>query len=87
MKPTLFRLVLAVALIGAGWSVGKAQTTVAEFEIAIDVPRGEVRLTCHRGCDWVKEGSPNPTTSFRCETERCRERFNGHGRILLGMPR
>ena len=87
MKRALFRIALATALIGAGWSVGKAQTTAAEFEIAIDVPRGEVRLTCHRGCDWVKEGSPNPTTSFRCETERCRERFNGHGRILLGMPR
>jgi hypothetical protein len=45
-----------------------------------------VKLTCHRGCDWVKEGRPNPTTTFRCESERCRETFNGHGRITLGMP-
>jgi len=86
VKRTFLRIVLATALIGAGWSAGKAQTRVADFEIAIDAPRGEVKLTCQRGCDWVKGGSPNQTTSFRCETERCRERFNGHGRILLGMP-
>lgn len=87
MKRTLLRIVLATALIGAGWSVGKAQTAVADFEIAIDAPRGEVKLTCYRGCDWVKEGgSPIPTTSFRCESERCRGTVNGHGRITLGMP-
>jgi hypothetical protein len=88
VKRALFRIALATALIGAGWSVGKAQTAVADFEIAIDAPRGEVKLTCSRGCDWAKEkGNPSPTTSFRCETERCRQTFNGHGRILLGMPR
>ena len=88
MKRTLLRIVLATALIGAGWSIGKAQTAVADFEIAIDAPRGEVKLTCYRGCDWAKEGgSPVPTTSFRCESERCRGTFNGHGRITLGIPR
>ena len=86
MKRTFMRIVLATALIGAGWSVGKAQAVAADFEVVIDVPRGEVKLTCHRGCDWVKEGRPNPTTTFRCESERCRETFNGHGRITLGMP-
>jgi hypothetical protein len=88
MKRTLFRIVLATALIGAGWSVGKAQTTVAEFEIAIDAPRGDVKVTCHRGCDWAKEGAiPTPTITFPCDTERCRATFNGHGRVTLGMPR
>jgi hypothetical protein len=88
VKRTLLRIVLATALIGAGWSVAKAQTAVADFEIAVDAPRGELKLTCSRGCDWVKEeGNSIPTISFRCESERCRGTFNGHGRILLGMPR
>lgn len=88
MKSTLLRIVLATALIGAGWSLGKAQTAVADFEIAIDAPRGEVKLACYRGCDWAREGSSLvPTTGFRCESERCRETFNGHGCITLGIPR
>jgi hypothetical protein len=87
MKRTLLRIVLATALIGAGWSVGKAQTTVAEFEIAIDTPRGNVKVTCYRGCDWAKEGTLTaPTITFPCDTERCRAAINGHGRITLGMP-
>jgi hypothetical protein len=88
VKRTLLRIVLAAGFIGAGWSLGNAQAPVADFEITIDAPRGEVRVTCSRGCDWAKErGNPSPMTGFRCETERCRETFNGHGRILLGMPR
>lgn len=84
MKRTLLRIVLAAGFIGAGWSLGIAQARVADFEITIDAPRGEVRLTCARGCDWGKLGSPSLTTSFRCETERCKGTFNGHGRITLG---
>lgn len=88
MKRTLLGIVLAIALIGAGWSVGKTQTAVADFEIAIDAPRGEVKLTCYRGCDWEKEGGSSiSTATFRCERERCRGTFNGRGRITLGMPR
>lgn len=87
MRRISLRIALAAALVGAGWSVGKAQTAVADFEIAIDAPRGEVSLTCYRGCDWAKEGGNRiPATSFRCETERCRATFNGHGRIRLGDP-
>ncbi len=89
MKRTLLGVLLATVLIGAGWSVGKAQTRVADFEIAIDAPRGQVKVTCSRGCDWFSDGGSSvPTTSFtmRCETERCRWMFSGHGRITLGMP-
>ena len=88
MKRTLFVVVTATALIGLGWSAGRAQTAVANFEISFDAPRGEVKLTCYRGCDWAREGqSPIQTTSFRCEYERCSGMFNGYGRITLGMPR
>jgi len=52
MKRTLIGIVLATAFIGAGWSIGKAQSKVADFEIAVDWPPGTVVLTCNRGCDW-----------------------------------
>jgi hypothetical protein len=87
VKRTLLGVLLAFAFIGAGWSAGKAQTRVADFEIAIDAPRGQMKVTCSRGCDWVREsGSSVPTATMRCETERCRWMFNGHGPITLGMP-
>jgi hypothetical protein len=88
MNRTMLRIVLAIVLIGAGWSVGKAQTAVADFEITVDAPRGEARVTCFRGCEWAKKGTiPSPTITFQCDTERCRSTFNGHGRITRGMPR
>ena len=88
MNRTMLRIVLAIVLIGAGWSVGKAQTAVADFEITVDAPRGEARVTCFRGCEWAKEGTMrSPTITFQCDAERCRSTFNGHGRITLGMPR
>jgi hypothetical protein len=84
----LLGVLLATALVG-GWSAGKAQTRVSEFEIAVDAPRGQVDVTCSRGCEWFRDsGSAVPTKTFtlRCDTERCRWMFNGHGRITLGMP-
>ena len=83
-------IVVAVLLVAAGWSAGRAtaQARVADFEISIDAPRGEVNVTCARGCDWPSVGvGALPTTSFRCETERCRWMLNGYGRITLGFPR
>lgn len=62
MKRTLIRIVLATAFVGAGWSLGRAQTQVAEFEIAVDSPRGDVKLTCSRGCDWSREVCPRDSS-------------------------
>ena len=88
MRREALIVVVAVLLAAAGWSVGRAQARVADFEIAIEAPRGEVKVTCVRGCDWPSGGAdPLPTTSFRCESERCRWMLNGHGRITLGFPR
>lgn len=87
MRLTVLRVAVAFGLVIAGWSVGKAQATVADFEVAIDAPRGDLKLICQRGCDWARSGTtPLPTITFTCETERCRGTFNGHGRITLGMP-
>lgn len=56
MKRALLEVAMAVALISVGWSVGKAQARVADFEIAIDAPRGQVNVTCSRGCEWFQDG-------------------------------
>ena len=84
MKRRVLRIVLAAGFIGAGWSLGNAQARVADFEMTIDAPRGEVKLMCSRGCAWGEKESPSQTTSFRCDTDRCRAAFNGHGRITFG---
>lgn len=87
MRRQALLVVVAALLVAAGWSAG-AQRAVADFEINVEVPRGQVTVSCARGCDWPREATSRlPTTSLVCETERCRFMFNGYGRITLGMPR
>jgi hypothetical protein len=86
MKRTLLRIVLAGGFVVAGWALGNGQERVADFEITIEAPRGDVNLICARGCAWGEKGSPGQPISFKCETQRCRATFNGHGRITLGDP-
>lgn len=70
--------VAALALIGIGWSLGKAQTVQPDFELVISAPGGQTSIQCVRGCElmWVERG-PNPnsrptaTFSFGCGAERC----------------
>jgi hypothetical protein len=80
------RLLLSAALVGIGWSVGRAQTTAPEFELVIDAPAGRTNIECVRGCQmaWVERMTPNsvittqPTFSYECSNSqnRC-----GSGRI------
>ena len=88
MRRTFVRVVLAVTFIGAGWTLGRAQTQVADFEIAIDSPRGEMKVSCSRGCDWTNaQGGSVTSVTFQCTTERCVGLLNGHGRIARDLPR
>jgi hypothetical protein len=86
MRRQALLVVVAALLVAGGWSAG-AQRAVADFEINVEVPRGQVTASCARGCDWPQGASLLPTISLLCETERCRFMFNGYGRITLGMPR
>jgi hypothetical protein len=88
MRRAQFVLV-AVLLVAVGWYAGRttAQTRVADFEISLEAPRGELNVTCARGCEWPAGAERLPTTTFRCESERCRWMLNGYGRITLGFPR
>ncbi len=86
MRRSLLRMLLALGFIAVGWSFGVAQASVADFEITIEAPRGDVTLTCARGCDWRSEPSQKSpqTVTFRCETEKCRRTYSGRGRVTVG---
>jgi hypothetical protein len=76
----MLALLVILAVFGA-WTAGRAQTNVANFQFTVEAPRGPVKITCERGCDWpAKEGE------LVCDTERCRWIFTGRGRVLVGQP-
>jgi len=87
MKQLAF-VVFVVVSAAAAWSVGFAQARVADFEISIDAPTGETRVKCSKGCDWFPTGAgATSLINYRCERQPCQLRFNGRGRIMVGMPR
>lgn len=85
MKRTLIHMVLGVALLGIGWTAGRAQSqySAPDFEVAIHAPVGETVIECVRGCEllWVERGGPgpgaeaSPTFQFACRgasVQQCR---------------
>ena len=84
MGRTIAKVVMAVALIGLGWGVGRAQTSETDFELVVDAPAGQVNVTCTKGCGlaWVERGMnssarPQDTFTFSCSgVSRC-----GSGKI------
>jgi hypothetical protein len=87
MKQLAFVAFVLVS-VAAAWSAGFAQARVADFEILVDAPPGEMRVMCSKGCDW-SGGATAATTSginYRCERQPCQLRFNGRGRIMVGIP-
>ena len=82
MNPRLILVAIVSAVVGGWWAAGRAQAPVANFQISVEAPRGPVRVTCDRGCDWTaNEGS------LVCDSERCRWVFTEHGRVIIGQPR
>jgi hypothetical protein len=82
MSTRTARLLIATAIAFAGWSFGRAQTTVADFEIEIDAPGpGQVNLTCVRGCNWLNGRN---TSYFSCagNATRCGGVVDGRGVFL-----
>jgi hypothetical protein len=87
MKRAAIRSVIALALLGAGWVVGRAQTPSPEFTLAIDAPVGETKVVCVKGCTLQgarDEGNPHnkpvPHYSYGCSgrgVQRCSARVNG----------
>ena len=69
------RLILVVVLVGAGWSIGRAQTAVPlpDFELVISGAAGDTEVKCLKGCKLsyrsirppnnVKESPVDPKTA------------------------
>jgi hypothetical protein len=73
MQKTAIRILMALALVGLGWAVGRAQTTQPDFEIVVDASGTDYNVTCAKGCElaWVERGinpnaKPMPTFTFGC---------------------
>ena len=77
MAGVLLRVTIAIALLGTGWAVAKAQTPQPDFELIVDAPAGPTTITCVKGCAlmWVERGinpngTPQPSFSFSCTGNR-----------------
>jgi hypothetical protein len=69
MTRLLMRLLLALAFIGTGWGLARAQRPDPDFILSIDAPGGATTVRCVRGCKlvWSERGvNPNatPISSF-----------------------
>jgi hypothetical protein len=81
MKRMALRIAIALAFVGLGWTIGKAQMPRPDFELIVDAPPGDTMIQCARGCKlmWVERGvnpndTPQTTFSFGCRgvgLDRC----------------
>jgi len=76
MFKQLVRLMIAVALIVLGWSVGRAQTAAPDFELVLTRHEtGADTVACKRGCTlgYIDAGAVKPApqgAGLTCKTER-----------------
>jgi len=79
MVRILARLLVGIALIGVGWSVGRAQATAPDFELVIYGAPGDTEVKCRSGCklSYRETAAPvDPKTAkdsvgMGCGTGRC----------------
>lgn len=58
MSRWILRAALAVALVAAGWSLGRAQPAEPDFEIRVQASVAETTIECVKGCTltWSERG-------------------------------
>ena len=78
MKATLIRVVVAILLVGTGWTIGATQTRPGDFEVRIDAVGGTTYVECARGCRLIGSRDVlNPRAGrmlkyeFSCTGDRC----------------
>jgi hypothetical protein len=62
MTRWIVRLLVALLLVAAGWSAGRAQSSEPDFEILVSASVADTKIECVKGCTltWSERGiSPN----------------------------
>jgi hypothetical protein len=87
MTKHVLRFLIATTIAVGGWSLGRIQAGVSDFEVMIDAPVGHVNITCIRGCDWGAKAYGGKTY-FLCggSADGCDMEVNGTG-IAVGRVR
>ena len=70
------RVVVALTLVGLGWTAGKAQPFPPRIELVVEAPAGVTRVECRSGCDFGRSTSrmrtPQTMFTFSCPgSKRC----------------
>ena len=89
MQRRLVLVACVLVLVIVAWTLGSAQAQreVANFQVTVDAPPGELKVTCSRGCNWTGVDHPiRDAIVYRCASLPCRLIFNGNGRIIVGQP-
>ena len=72
MRRTLVRIVIALGLLAAGWSAGRAQSAQPDFVLLVDSPDGKTTVECVRGCELVHARSADIAKHLPSFTYTCR---------------
>lgn len=59
MQRTVARIGIALALVLAGWTLGRGQSVQPDFVLVVDSPTGTTNVQCVRGCELVFGRSAN----------------------------
>jgi hypothetical protein len=73
MTRAIVRLMVALGLVAAGWSIGRAQNAQPDFILVVDGPVGTTNVQCKSGCELVFGRSADnpramhmPTFTYTC---------------------
>lgn len=48
MKPSIARIGIALALVLAGWTLGRGQSAQPDFVLVVDAPAGTTNIECQQ---------------------------------------
>ena len=72
------QIVVVVIAVVLGWTLGRAQTTMPDFELVVDASGDFTTIECRRGCElaWIERGvnprsRPTRTFQFNCTGGQC----------------
>ena len=63
MRHQMLVVLTGLALLGFGWSVGRAQNLAPDFELLVTAAGASSSVRCVRGCTVTTAGRPKPDGS------------------------